>query len=132
MCEFCHRLHIPIFILDGYFSKEPYHLPDSLYYYKDYIFAETLLLYQQAEGLSFKEYYNVIEDKIHHNSGVKSIVTPPEIMLNCYTEFKPDVEIYFDVEKDKVMTIKAKNNKIIYDCNDEINRVFRRKENERI
>lgn len=137
MCELCHTMHIPIYILDRRFSKPPYHMPDSLYFYNDYIFMEAIYLY------SLSSYPPPFSDFLHQtrtniltkNTGVRCIEMSPEDILsyseNYVVEHKPEFSVV-QIENNTIKFIMNENtveqiysDKLLYDYNDIRNKLFR-------
>lgn len=137
MCELCHKMHIPIYILDGRFSRPPYHMPDSLYFYNDYIFMEALYLYSLSSFLPpFTEFLHQIRTNIlTKNVGVRCIEIPPEDILkysgNYVVEHNPEFSVIqidsyiIKFTKDKNTVKQIYSDQLLYDYNDERNKLFR-------
>lgn len=138
MCELCHILHIPICILDRRFSRPPYHMPDSLYFYNDYIFIEAIYLYSLASyPPPFPDFLHQTKVNIlTNNTGVRCIEISPEDILkysgNYVVEHKPEFSVV-QIDSYVIKFIKDKNtikqihsDKLLYDYNDERNKLFRK------
>lgn len=137
MCELCHKAHIPIYILDGRFNKLPYHMPNQLYFYNDYIFIEAIYLYSMSTyPPPFKDFLKYVRDNImDKNTGVRCVEIAPDDILRCTSNYLVNDEtgcstIQIDSHiikfaKDKNVVKKIYSDKLLYDYLDERNKMFR-------